>query len=257
MNQIKQTLRDKVVVVTGASRGIGRAAALALSAHSAKLVLVARDQSGLDSVVEHIEQAGGNAISVAADVSDFEQIQGAVQQGHTHFGRIDVLVNNAGIIDPIAKIANVDPSAWAKVLQVNTLGVFNGIRAVLPLMLNSGAGTIINMSSGAANGPLEGWSHYCASKAAAKMLTQSVHKEYASEGITAVGLSPGTVATDMMRSIKISGVNPVSQLDWQSHIEADDVGKAIVYLCTDAAQKYAGTDFSIKTPEGRAAVGLH
>ena len=251
-----QDLTNKVVVITGASRGIGQATALQLSEYGAKVVLAARNVDHLNATLERIHESGGSAIACATDIANFEQVQALIQTAHQQYGRIDVLVNNAGMIEPIAKLADIEPQAWATVLQVNTIGVFNTLRATLPVMLEQGRGTVINLSSGAANKPLEGWSHYCASKAAAKMLTQSVHLEYASAGIIAVGLSSGTVATDMMRSIKKSGINPVSQIDWQNHIHVNDVAQAVAYLCTDAAIQYAGTDFSLKTPEGRRAVGL-
>jgi NAD(P)-dependent dehydrogenase (short-subunit alcohol dehydrogenase family) len=121
-------------------------------------------------------------------------------------------------------------------------------------MIRQRAGRIINLSSGAANKALEGWSHYCASKAAVKMLTQSGDKELKQYGIQTIGLSPGTVATDMMAEIKDSGINPVSQLDWNSHITPEIVANSIAFLCTQSADQYSGEDFSIKTEQGRAEV---
>ncbi len=120
-------------------------------------------------------------------------------------------------------------------------------------MQAQGEGIIINISSGAANSFLEGWSHYCATKAAVLRLTGVAH---AADGITVVGLSPGTVATDMQVSIEESGINPVSKLDPSVHIPAEWVAQAIAYLCGPEAKEYAGTDFSLTTNEGREAVGL-
>ena len=114
----------------------------------------------------------------------------------------------------------------------------------------------MNISSGAANSALEGWSHYCTTKAAAKKLTECAHKEVGDRGIRVVGLSPGTVATDMMAAIKTSGINPVSQLSWSSHIPPEWAAEAIAYLCGPGGAEFAGTDFSIKTEEGRKLVGL-
>jgi len=113
----------------------------------------------------------------------------------------------------------------------------------------------VNVSSGAAINALEGWSHYCASKAGLLSLTKCVHKECAGNGIRCVGISPGTVATDMQKVIATSEINPVSQMDWSQHISADIVGEAITWLCTDAAREYDGSDFSLKTKEGQAALG--
>ena len=129
------------------------------------------------------------------------------------------------------------------------------MHAVHPVMQDSG-GVIVNISSGAAGNALEGWSHYCATKAGVLALTRCGHKEWAHQGIRVVGLSPGTVATNMQESIRDSGINPVSDLDWEAHISPDWVAQAIAWLTQDNAQEYAGTDFSLKTEEGRRAVGL-
>ncbi|MEO0367342.1 MAG: SDR family oxidoreductase [Pseudomonadota bacterium] len=251
-----QDLTGKTILVTGASQGIGKAAAVKLAAYGANLVIGARNIDKLTAVEKEISRSGGEVLKLRLDVSDYESAKRTAENAAEVFGGIDVLVNNAGIIEPISRIDESDPVAWNQVLTINTLGVYHMSHAVLPQMLNQGSGTMINMSSGAANGPLEGWSHYCASKAAAHMLTRCLDKEYGEMGITAVGLSPGTVATDMMQSIKNSGVNPVSKIPWENHIQAEWPAEAIAYLCTSAAEQYAGTDFSIKTEEGRKAVGL-
>ena len=179
-----------------------------------------------------------------------------MKQVKQQFGRIDVLVNNAGLIDPISRIEFSDPDAWSHVVDVNLKGVYYGIREALPVMKQQGGGTIINISSGAATGALEGWSQYCSTKAAVLSLTKCVHKEEAEHGIRMIGLSPGTVATEMQVQIKSSGINPVSQLDPSVHIPAQWVAQAICWLCTPAADNYRGRDFSLKTDEGRAEVGL-
>jgi NADP-dependent 3-hydroxy acid dehydrogenase YdfG len=172
------------------------------------------------------------------------------------FGRIDILVNNAGVIDPIARLDESDPALWAAAVDTNLKGVYFGLRAVIPFMKQQGSGTIINLSSGAANSALEGWSHYCSTKAAVKKLTECAHKEVAGNHIAVIGLSPGTVATDMMAKIRDSGINPVSQLNWESHLRAESAAEAVAFLCTPQAHPYSGTDFSLKTEEGRALVGL-
>src|SRR3546814_10470034 len=128
--------------------------------------------------------------------------------------------------------------------------------AAIPIMEAQGHGVIVNISSGAATSPLEGWSHYCATKAAVLMLTRCVDKEYRDRGIHVVGLSPGTVATDMQRAIKASGINPVSRLDFSQHIPPEWPARAVAWLCTDAARESDGGDFSLKTENGRRRVGL-
>ncbi len=249
-------LTNKSVVITGASRGIGEAAAIEFAAQGAKVVVAARSKNSLDDIVARIVEAGGTACAVECDVSEYEEVANAVTECVAQYGKIDFLVNNAGLIDPIARLEESDPNQWGNVVDVNLKGVYHGLRAALPLMKEQGSGVIVNISSGAATGALEGWSHYCATKAGVLSLTKCAHKEFSEFGIRIVGMSPGTVATDMQVSIKSSGINPVSQLEMSDHIPPEWPAKAIAWLCTDAASEYSGTDFSIKTDEGRRQVGL-
>ncbi len=189
-------------------------------------------------------------MSVYADVAR------AVELAMEQYGRLDALINNAGVIDPIARLAESDPYAWDRVVDVNLKGVYHGLRAAIPAMLKTGGGVIVNISSGAATSTLEGWSHYCATKAAVLSLTAGAAKEYGAHGIRVVGLSPGTVATDMQVSIRSSGLNPVSQLDPSTHIPAEWVAKAVAFLCGKEGEEFAGRDFSLKTSFGRQRIGL-
>lgn len=249
-------LSGKVALVTGASRGIGEAAARNLAQSGAKVVLAARSGDDIDRISEEIRKEGQDAASICCDVSSYDAVAKAVQFCIETFGGIDILVNNAGVIEPINRIETSDPAAWSKAIDINVKGVYYGIRAVVPHLLQQGAGTIVNISSGAAVSALEGWSHYCASKAAALSLTRCSDKEFADKGLRIIGLSPGTVATQMQVDIKASGINPVSQLDPAVHIPADWVGKAICWLCTEAGDAYRGTDCSLRDEDVRKAVGL-
>ena len=249
-------LSGKVALVTGASRGIGAAAAQALAAAGATVVLAARDGDACAALAAEIEAAGGQAAACACDVAVAAQVEAAVAMGLSRFGRLDILVNNAGVIEPIAAVAEADPAAWGRLIDINVKGVFHGLRFALPPMMAQGAGVVINISSGAATLPLEGWSAYCASKAAVLMLTRAAHAEASAKGVRVVGLSPGTVATDMQRTIKASGVNRVSQLDWSDHIPADWPARAIVWLCTPEAAAHDGGDVSLRDPALRAQLGL-
>jgi 3-oxoacyl-[acyl-carrier protein] reductase len=248
-------LTGKSAIVTGASRGIGAAAARELAAAGAAVVLAARSSDEITQAANEITANGGKAKAVTCDVTSFDDVSAMVATCKDAFGSVDIVVNNAGLIDPVSRLAD-GPRSWLKVADVNYKGVYLCLRAALPVMLAQGEGTIINISSGAAYNALEGWSHYCSSKAAALMLTRAVHKEYGDEGIRCCGLSPGTVATDMQVVIKASGINPVSQLDPAVHIPPEWVGKAIVWLAGEGADGYLGEDFSLKTDEGRAAIGL-
>jgi len=249
-------LQNKSAVITGASRGIGKAAALELAAQGVNVILAARSKNPLDDIVQSITDAGGQASAVVCDVSEYTEVLNAVTECVDRYGKIDFLVNNAGLIDPISRLDESDPIQWATVVDVNLKGVYYGLRAAIPHMKQQGSGVIVNISSGAATNALEGWSHYCATKAGVLSLTKCAHKENAEFGIRVVGLSPGTVATDMQVSIKSSGINPVSKMSMSDHIPAEWPAKAIAWLCTDAAKDFDGDDFSIKTDEGRRLVGL-
>jgi NAD(P)-dependent dehydrogenase (short-subunit alcohol dehydrogenase family) len=246
-------MQGKVVAITGASRGIGAAAARVFAGAGATVVLLARSEREIDALAAEI---GPAALALRCDVADWASVQQAVATVVQRFGRLDVLVNNAGTIDPIARLADVDPAAWGRAVDVNLKGVFHGIRAAIPVMRAQGSGTIITVSSGAARAALEGWSSYCAGKAGALMLTQAAHLEEGPHGIRVLGLSPGTVATEMQVKIKASGINPVSQLDPAVHIPADWPARALLWMCGPEADPWLGTDVMLRDEAVRKAVGL-
>lgn len=251
-------LSGRAALVTGASRGIGAATAVHLADCGARVALLARSGSEIGALADRInaEHGAGTALAIPCDVAEYGAVATAIQQTISDFGSLDLIVNNAGLIDPISRLEDSDPKAWATVIEVNVLGVYNPIRAAVAQMRAQGAGVIVNISSGAATSALEGWSHYCASKAAALSLTATAHKELSDHGIRVVGLSPGTVATHMQVAIKASGINPVSQLDSNVHIPPEWVAKAIAWLATDAGRPYDGGDCSLRDPAVRKAVGL-
>ncbi|QBY01830.1 SDR family oxidoreductase [Rhodophyticola sp. CCM32] len=246
-------MRGKTVMITGASRGIGAAAARAFADEGANVVLLARSR---ESITDLAGEIGDQALAVPCDVSRYWEVEAAVTAAVETFGGLDVLINNAGVIEPISHLAEADPEAWGHVIDINLKGVFHGMRAAMPGMVDRGGGTIITISSGAAHNALEGWSHYCSSKAGAAMLTMCLHKEGADKGIRAMGLSPGTVATEMQHEIKASGLNPVSKLDWSDHIPADWPAKALVWMCSAEADEYLGEEISLRDKGIRARLGL-
>ena len=246
-------LTGKTVLITGASRGIGAEAARVFADAGANVALVAR---GSDAIADLAGEIGAKAVAIPCDISRYWEVEKAVDNCVTAFGRLDILINNAGVIEPIARMEDADPEAWGQVIDINLKGVFNGMRAALPEMERAGGGTVLTVSSGAAHGPVEAWSHYCASKAGAAMLTKCLHKEMGEKGIRAMGLSPGTVATQMQKEIKASGINPVSQLDWSDHIPADWPAKALLWMCGADADAYLGEEISLRDEGIRKKVGL-
>jgi NAD(P)-dependent dehydrogenase (short-subunit alcohol dehydrogenase family) len=246
-------MTGKTVLITGASRGIGAAAARVFAQAGANVALLARGQAEIANLAGEI---GERAIAIPCNVASYRDISRAVETTVQAFGGLDVLINNAGVIEPIARLEDADPDAWSSVIDVNLKGVFNGVHAVLPVMKSAGGGSVLTISSGAAHGPVEGWSHYCASKAAVNMLNRCLDKEEAASGIRAIGLSPGTVATQMQREIKASGINPVSKLDWADHIPADWPARALLWMCSSAADPWCGQEISLRDEEIRRQVGL-
>lgn len=249
-------LTDNTVVITGASRGIGEAAARLLAERGATVVLSARSASPIEELAEDIRKQGGRAFARVCDVSVGTDVLSLVNFALESTSRLDAFINNAGVIEPIARLAESDPYEWSRIVDINFKGVYYGLRYAIPAMLERGGGTIVNISSGAATSALEGWSHYCSTKAAVLSLTRCAHREYGNLGIRILGLSPGTVATQMQVRIRDSGINPVSQLDPSAHIPAEWVARAVAFLLGAGGDKFLGTDFSLKTNEGRKAVGL-
>jgi NAD(P)-dependent dehydrogenase (short-subunit alcohol dehydrogenase family) len=244
---------QRVVIITGASRGIGAAAARVFAAGGWRVALLARTGHEIAAIAE---EAGGGAMALTCDVGDWGQMQAAVAAVRARCGRIDALVNNAGRIDPIARLAEADPAEFAAGVAANLTGVFHGMRAVLPVMRAQGEGTILTVSSGAASTPYEGWGAYCAAKAGAAMLTRQAHLEEAGHGLRIMGLSPGTVATDMQVRIRASGVNDVSRLDPAVHIPPEWPARALLWMCGSAADPWLGQEIRLRDEGIRRAVGL-
>ena len=168
-------------------------------------MLAARTAAQAEANARQINAAGGKAVAIACDVSDYAACQRLVHETTQRFGPPDVLVNNAGVIEPIGMVGDADPAEWARSIEINLIGAYYAIRAVLPGMLERGHGDIINVSSGAALRPQEGWSAYCAGKAGLAMLTRSIDLEHRAAGIRVFGFQPGTTDTDMQVTIRASG----------------------------------------------------
>jgi len=249
-------LAGKVVLVTGASRGIGEAAAHALAAAGASVMLTARTADALRDVARDITTAGGIAEAMACDVADYVACQAVADATKRRFGPIDALINNAGVIEPIASVAYSDPTDWARSITINLIGAYNAIRCLLPDMTARGHGHVVNVSSGAALRPLEGWAAYCSGKAGLAMLTRAIQLEHATAGIRVFGFQPGTTDTDMQVKIRASGMNMVSQIPREKLTPVALPAKGIVYLCTGAADDLSGQEISLNDASFRARIGI-
>ncbi len=250
------SLAGRVIIVTGGSKGIGAAAAAALAREGAAVMLAARDGRLAAHVAHGIVEAGGRAAAIACDVSDYASVEALVAETEARFGPVDTLINNAGVIEPIASIAASDPAAWARNIEINLIGAYNPIRALLPRMIKAGGGTIVNVSSGAAIRPLDGWSAYCAGKAGLAMLTRAILLENTGNGIRVFGFQPGTTDTDMQVTIRASGINMVSKIPRENLTPVAHPAAAIVYLCTNAADDLNGQEFSLGDKTFRARLTL-
>lgn len=249
-------LQGKIALVTGASRGIGEGVARELARQGASVMLLARNGDLVGNVARDIVAAGGRAEAIACDVSDYPAVERAVADTRERLGGLDILVNNAGVIEPIASLADSDPAAWARNIQINLVGGYNAVRAVIDGMIRDGDGTIVNVSSGAAHWPLEGWSAYCAGKAGFAMVTRSIALETAGRGIRVFGFSPGTIDTDMQVQIRASGINPVSQIPRENLTPVEHAVRGLVFLCDRAADDLIGTEVSLRDEAFRTRIGL-
>lgn len=249
-------LTGKVALITGAGRGIGAATAKTLARAGASVAVAARRQEDAAHVAAAIRAAGGEALPLACDVTDAASVTHAVEVITGTWGAVDILVSNAGAIQPISLLAEASEEEWLKNIEINLIGAFYCLRAVLPAMVARGSGVVVHLSSGAAHKPLEGWSAYCASKAGLAMLTRSLHEEYAQHGIRGIGLSPGIVDTGMQVQIRESGINPVSKIPRDTLASVDEPAAAITFLCGPGGARYAGQEIDIRDEEFRADSGM-
>ncbi len=250
-------LSGRVALVAGGSRGIGAAAAEALAKSGARVAIAARSGGACRDVAERIRNAGGEAEGFDCDVADNDSVTALIDGVLARFGSLDILVNNAGIIDPIGRITDIDASTWGRNISINLIGAFYVVHASLPHLLRaSGGGVLLNVSSGAADKPYEGWSAYCAGKAGLQMLTRSVAMETEGSGLRCVGVRPGVVDTEMQVSIRASGINPVSALPRDSLLPPTAPAHLIVWLCGGAAAGTHGREVDIRDPEIQELAGI-
>jgi 3-oxoacyl-[acyl-carrier protein] reductase len=195
----------KVALITGAGRGIGRSVAIGLAQAGMDVVLMARTAAELEETRGHVAALGRSALAVRADVGCPEEVRAAVDQALERFGRIDVLVNAAGRQPPIGPLAENDAADWAQTIQVNLLGTFHCIQAVLPGMRQRRAGKIINFSGGGATSPRPNFSAYAVSKAAVVRLTETLAEELKPYNIQVNAVAPGAVNTRMLEEVLAAG----------------------------------------------------
>ncbi|MEO1342133.1 MAG: 3-oxoacyl-[acyl-carrier-protein] reductase [Cyanobacteria bacterium J06635_13] len=231
-----QHLKDKVAIVTGASRGIGKAAALALVTQGAKVVVnYARSSDAAEATVQEITVAGGEAIAVQADVSQADQVDKLIKTTIEQFGRIDVLVNNAGITKDTL-LLRMKPEQWQAVIDLNLTGVFLCTKAVSKIMLKQRSGRIINIASVAGQMGNPGQANYSAAKAGVIGFTKTVAKELANRGVTVNAVAPGFIETDMTNDLKSDDI--IKFIPLGRYGKPEEVAGAIRFLASDPAAAY-------------------
>ncbi len=233
-------LTDKVAIVTGASRGIGRSIALALAGQGAKVVASARGAEALEGLIAEIRSLGGEAEPVVGDVAVEADANSLVERAVAVYGRVDILVNNAGITRDglLLRMKNED---WDAVLDTNLKGAFLCIRAVTKVMSKQRSGRIINISSVVGEMGNAGQANYCASKAGLLGLTKSVARELARRNVTVNAITPGFIVTDMTEGMTDKAREAMTeQIPLGRLGKAEDVANAVLFLASDQSAYISG-----------------
>lgn len=232
-----ESLIGKVALVTGASRGIGKSIALEIAKAGAAVVVNYREnEKEALKTLEEIKKIGGIAISIEADVSVYNDAKVLINKTIEYFGKIDILINNAGI-SQIGLFMDMDEKQWEKIINVNLNGVINCSHSVLPYMVSKKKGCIINISSMWGNTGASCEVIYSASKGAVNLFTKSLAKEMAPSNIRINAVAPGVINTQMNSWLSKEEIEELeSEIPMGKFGEGEDIGKTVVFLCSDAAK---------------------
>ncbi|MEA2487002.1 MAG: hypothetical protein QOF16_656 [Actinomycetota bacterium] len=238
------SLKDKVAIVTGASRGIGRAIAIGLAEAGADVAVAARSEADLETLAKEIDAAGRRALPIVTDVTDRSQIESLVDRTFDELGGIDVLVNNAGGTSFMSPLVGLRPDGWDKVMSLNLDSVFHATQLAAQKMADNGGGSIIQIASVAGIEGAPGLSFYSAAKGGVRLMTQAAAKELAGSNIRVNCIAPGWVATDLNASMR---ADPSLKEFAESMVpmhrfgEPDEIVGAAIYLASDASSYVTGT----------------
>lgn len=237
-------LKNKIALVTGASKGIGKAIALQFSLEGAAVALASRNIQSLTSVSEEINQIGGHSIVIPLDVSDPESIQQGIDKTVAHYGRLDIMVNNAGISMTVPSL-EMTPEQWRLAVETNLSGVFFGCQAAARQMIKQNKGCIVNISSIFSKNAAPMRAPYCASKAGVDMLTQVLAAEWARYNIRVNAIAPGYVYTDLVKELiekEVFDTKALKKRTPQNRLgEVDDIANAALFVSCDKSDFMTGS----------------
>ncbi|HLI62356.1 MAG TPA: SDR family oxidoreductase [Terriglobales bacterium] len=225
---MSNNIAGKVVVITGASSGLGEAAARLLCAQGASVVLGARRADRIQSLAKELTGSGGNALAIRTDVTRREQVQALVDAAVRSYGRIDVMINNAGLM-PLSSLERLKIDDWDRMIDVNIKGVLYGIAAALPYMMQQKSGHIINVASVAGHKVRPGGTVYSATKHAVRVISEGLRQEVKPYNIRTTVISPGAVATELPNSITEADVAEKIGKVYELAIPADSFARAVAF----------------------------
>ncbi len=246
-------LAGKVALVTGGTRGLGKAIVLALAREGAKVAFVYRSNQGIaDQLVQDLATDQHEAMAISADVRSKEDAEKAVQAVIDKWGRIDILVNNAGVIRDML-LATMKPEDWQAVIDTNLTSVYNYCQSVMRQMISQRYGRIVNMSSVAAEFGSQGQVNYAASKGGIQGLTKCLAKEVARRSITVNAVAPGFCATDMTEAVRNAAPELAKSIPLKRFGQPEDIANAVVFLASDDASYITG---HVLTVDGGLTLGV-
>jgi len=255
MTSSSTRLAKQVAIVTGGGRGFGRAIAETLAALGASVVIASRNAPELDDVANGIKKQGGKALAQTADVADERQVQELVLAAERWVGPPSILVNNAGVLDPVGPLVETSGASWLRNIAINVGGTYLVTRAVLPGMLDRDYGRIVNISSGAADRARAGWSAYCAAKAAVDQLTRVLALEMEGSGVSVCAFHPGFMDTAMQERIRRASPEEFPRVEEyrEAHRQGKtkdphDPARIVAYLCL-ADTKRNGAILEVNDPD--------